>query len=189
MTTKWTGSIVGAIVVVAIAVLVWFPAEQSSELPALIVQSPTPVQKLAPADTRSVPLPSPPGEVYPENDISFEAYFARFGGIAAVDLKTKKIREGVAAKIREEMVGTQVTWNGYVDRIADASSGKVTLVLAMTDGPAGLDTALISFPAALHDQLHGYQKGDHVRVVAVFDEIITVFPLLHGKSAEWIPKG
>ena len=95
----------------------------------------------------------------------------------------------MAAKIREEMVGTQVTWNGYVDRIADASSGKVTLVLAMTDGPAGLDTALIRFPAALHDQLHGYQKGDHVRVVAVFDEIITVFPLLHGKSAEWIPKG
>ncbi|HIF91876.1 MAG TPA: hypothetical protein EYQ60_01920 [Myxococcales bacterium] len=127
--------------------------------------------------------------MHPENDISFEAYFARFGGAAAVDLKSKKIREGMEAEIRDEMVGTQVTWNGYVDRIAEASSGEVTLVLNMTDGPAGLDTAMIRFSAALHDQLHGYEKGHHVRVVAVYDKVMTVFPLLRGKSVELIAEG
>jgi hypothetical protein len=175
-----------AIVVGAIGILWWLPAEQSVEPPVSVVQNLTPVPNLALADTVSVPRLLPHGEEYPQNDISIEAYFARYGGIAAVDLRTKRIREGVAANIREEMVGTRVSWNGYVDRIADAPSGKVTLVLVVTDGLPGLDTALIRFPAALHDQLHGYQKGDHVRVVAVFDEIMTVFPLLRGESVESI---
>jgi hypothetical protein len=153
------------------------------------VQNPTPVLKLASANKSLSPVSLPPGEVHPVNDISIEAYFARFGGVAAVDLKSKKIREGVAAEIRKEMVGTQVTWNGYVDRIADASSGEVTLVLKMTDGPAGLDTALIRFSAAMHDQLHAYEKGHHVRVVAVYDKIMTLFPLLRGKSVERISAG
>ncbi len=189
MTTKWTGSIVGAIVVLAIGVLLWLPVEQSSERPVPVVDNPTTVPELSAADTASGPRLLPPGDEYPKSNVSIEAYFARFGGVAAVDLKTKKIREDVAARIREEMVGTQVTWNGYVDRIADTSSGAVTLVLAKKDGAAGLDTALIRFPAALHDQLHGYEKGDHVRVVAIFDDIMTVFPLLRGKSVEWISEG
>lgn len=178
-----------AIVVFAIGVSLWFPADQSSDPTSLLEQNTTLVLKPAPANQPSSPVMLPPRDVHPENDISIEAYFARFGGVTAVDLKSRKIREGVAEKIREEMVGTQVTWNGYVDRIANAVSGEVTLVLKMTDGPAGLDTALIRFPAALHDQLHAYDKGYHVRVVAVFDEIMTVFPLLSGKSVEWISEG
>ena len=188
MTMKWAGSIVGTIVVLAIGVLWWLPAEQSSEIPTPVVRNPTPVPELVPADTASVSH-LPAGEVYPKNDISIEAYFARFGGIAAVNLKTKKVREAVAAKIHEEMIGTQVTWNGYVDRIVDASSGGVMLVLTMEDGPAGLDTAVIRFPAALNDQLHACKKGDHVRVVAVFDEIMALFPLLRGESLESISEG
>jgi len=189
MATKRTGNILGAIVVLAIGVSLWLPAEQSPEPPVPDVQSTTPVPKLDPADTVLEPRRLPPGDVYPENDISIEAYFARFGGIAAVDLKTKKIREAVSERIRKEMVGTQVTWNGYVDRIADGSPGKMTLVLAMANGPSGLDTALVRFPSVLRDQLHGYAKGDHVRVVAVFDEIMTVFSLLRGMSVESISEG
>ena len=188
MTIKRTGSILGAIVVLAIGVSLWLPVDQSSESTSVLVQNPTPVLKPVPANS-STPVALPPGDVHPENDISIEAYFERFGGIAAVDLKSKTIREGVAAEIREEMVGTQVTWNGYVDRIAEASSGAVTLVLKMTDGAAGLDTVLIRFPAALHDQLHGYENGHHVRVVAVYDKIMTLFPLLRGKSVERISAG
>jgi hypothetical protein len=59
----------------------------------------------------------------------------------------------------------------------------------MTDGPAGLDTVLIRFPATLHDQLHAYENGHHVRVVAVYDKIMTLFPLLRGKSVERISAG
>jgi hypothetical protein len=171
----------------------WLQEDRSFESTPLLVQNPTPVLPPVSANKSSSPvrlsLPLQPGDVHPENDISIEAYFARFGGIASVDLKTKKIRDGVATKILEEMVGTQVTWDGYVDRIADAVSGEVTLVLKMTDGPAGLDTALIRFPSTLRDQLHDYEVGYHVRVVAVFDEIMTVFPLLRGKSVEWISEG
>lgn len=172
-----------------IGISLWLPVDQSREPSSPFVQNPTPTLNLVPANTSLRPVSLPPGEIHPENDISIQGYFARFGGIATVDLKTKKIREGVAAEISEEMVGTQVTWNGYVDRIADASSGEVTLILKMTEGPAGLDIALVRFPAALHDQLHAYEKGHHVRVVAVYNKNMTLFPVLRGKSIERISAG
>ena len=139
-----------------------------------------------PDNESAAPPQAMPKTPYPANDISLEAYFAEFGGIAAMDLKAKKIRPDVEAKIREQMIGTQVTWEGYVKKIADAGSGGLTLVLSKTDAAVGLESAMIRFSAELHDQLDAYQQGDHVRVVAVFDDIMTVFPLLSGHSVESI---
>ena len=77
-----------------------------------------------------------------------------------------------------------MTWDGYVKRVQDLPSGRVVLVLALSPELTGLESAMIKFSAARSDQLHAFQKGDFVRVVAVYDKVASVFPSLRGKSVE-----
>jgi hypothetical protein len=65
----------------------------------------------------------------------------------------------------------------------------VTLVLGLSSEDAGLDTAMVRYSGAWHDVVLAYRKGDHVRVVAIYDKIVSVFPSLRGISIEEIPAG
>jgi hypothetical protein len=46
---------------------------------------------------------------------------------------------------------------------------------------------MVKFSPTWTEELLGYQKGEHVRVVGLFDRVFTVFPSLNGMSVEVIP--
>jgi hypothetical protein len=197
MDTKkvWFVGAATALLVIAGGVL-WLRASEPPERPSPVAAlAPAPAVPPAPAplpnskrpDVAGLPPLFPEGVEYPKSDLSIDEYFANFGGAKVLDPATKKIRDDVAAKLRDELVGKQVTWDGYVQRIENAPSGRVTLVLALKPGQTGLDAAMIRFAAGWGEQIHAYQKGDRVRVVAVYDKIVSVFPSLRGLSVESIP--
>ena len=179
--------IAGILAVLVVGALLWHQEEEPLEVSSAMAPAPKPPPEPAPQDVAGLPPLIMAGEEFPKSDISISQYFERFGGAAVVDVETKKLREDVVAKLQEELVGKQVTWDGYVQRVEDAPSGRVTLVLALKAQQTGLDSAMIRFPASSRDLLHAYQKGDHVRVVAVYDKIVSVFPSLRGISIEPVP--
>jgi hypothetical protein len=178
--TIWIAGAI-AVAVLVVGALLWHPEAGSPVVPS--AETPTP----APQDAVGLPQLIPEGQEFPKSDISINQYFERFGGAAVVDVDTKKIREDVVAKLQEELVGKQVTWDGYVRRVEDAPSGRVTLVLGLKAQQTGLDTAMIRFSGSWRDVLHTYRQGDRVRVVAIYDKIVSVFPSLRGISIEEIP--
>ena len=97
------------------------------------------------------------------------------------------MRPEAAAKIKQELVGKQVSWEGYVRRVETAPSGRLVLILQLDPGSATLRTAMVKFSPVWKDELLGYQKGQHVRVVGLFDRVFTLFPSLNGMSVETLP--
>jgi hypothetical protein len=140
--------------------------------------------------TRDVPgLPALyiEGREYEKNDITLSEYFAEFNTEAVIDPETKKMRPESAAKIKQELIGKQMTWDGYVRRVETAPSGRLVLVLQQDLGASTLKTAMVKFSPIWKNELLGYEKGEHVRVVGLFDRVFTVFPSLNGMSVEIIP--
>ncbi|MDE0885428.1 MAG: hypothetical protein OSB70_07845 [Myxococcota bacterium] len=182
MTTKRTLGIQFVITALALGATPWLLKDAADRT----VESPETATSPA-AIVQVVDMPTAAEEIdqIPEdNDISFEAYVDKFGALTVMDLRTRTLRDGVSSQIREEMVGTEVTWDGYVNRVADAAAGGGTLVLGIREGATGLDAALVRVSPELYDEVQGYQAGDHMRVVARFDGLKTIFPLLSGKSFE-----
>ncbi len=143
--------------------------------------APPPTASIAPVPAAYAPL-FRGDESASDSAISLGEYFQRFGAVAMIDPETKRVREEVAAQIREELVGKQVTWDGYVQRVEDMPSGRVMLVLGANSAHAGIEAAMVKFSPKWRDQLYTYQQGDAVRVVAVYDKTVSVFPSLRGKS-------
>ena len=98
------------------------------------------------------------------------------------------MRPEAVAKVKQELVGKQVTWDGYVRRVETAPSGRLILVLQVDPGGASLNTAMVKFSPTWKDELLGYRKGQRVRVVGLFDRVFTLFPSLNGMSVEAIPE-
>ncbi len=150
------------------------PAEEAAE-------APPPLASVAPPAVAYAPLFR--GDEDPSDSaISLREYFQRFGAVAMIDPETKRVREEIAAQIREELVGKQVTWDGYVQRVEDMPSGRVMLVLGANRAQAGIEAAMVKFSPEWREELYTYQQGDAVRVVAVYDKTVSVFPSLRGKS-------
>jgi len=156
------------------------PAEPASASTTNAPQTPAPPKP----DVAGLPALITPGKDYPVSDVTIDEYFEVYSATNALDMETRKIRADLLAKVQEELVGKQVTWDGYVQRVENAPSGRVTLVLALNPGPPKLEVAMIRYSAGLSKELHAYQIGDHVRTVAVFDKIVSVFPSLRGISIE-----
>ena len=184
------------ILVVAVALILavvgGFLLGQGSE-PAVapVVATPDPASTTTPTEElRDVPgLPALfiPGREYEKNDIPLGDYFAQFSPEVVIDPDTKKIRPEAAAKIRQELVGKQMTWDGYVRKVETAPSGRLVLLLQLEPGAATYRTAMIKFSPVWKNELLGYSKGEHVRVVGIFDRVFTAFPSLNGMSVEVIP--
>lgn len=138
-------------------------------------------------DVPGLPALFPEGMDHPRSEITIDQYFGRFGGGGVIDPETRAMRGDVAETLREELVGKRVTWDGYVQRVAAAPSGRVLLVISVAAGAGGLESAMIRFSAAWSDHIHGYQPGDRVRVVGVYDKVVAVFPSLRGISVEALP--
>ncbi len=160
---------------------------EPTEAPAVAerdsAQTPTEVTR----DVPGLPALYIEGREYEKNDITLSEYFAEFNTEAVIDPETKKIRPESAAKIKQELVGKQMTWDGYVRRVENAPSGRLILVLQLAPGGSTLKTAMVKFSPIWKEELLGYQKGEHVRVVGLFDRVFTVFPSLNGMSVEVIP--
>jgi len=181
-----------AATVVAIGVaLLWLGCSESPEGPSPEAPAPEAAQPPPPDPTAPDVVGLPPlfqeGAEYEESSMSLEEYFAKFGPALVMDPETKKVRPDLVAVLREELVGKQVTWDGYVKRIKDAPSGRVMLVLALKPEQTGLDSAMVMYSSAWAGYLRGYRHGERVRVVAVFDGLVTAFPSLRGISVEAIP--
>ncbi len=150
---------------------------------ALCMRSPEPPESpfaeapplLSPDAAGTAPL-FPEGMEHPTAEITLDQYFADFGGVEAVEPEKQQARE--------ELVGKRVTWEGYVQRVKDARSGNALLTMSLEPQLAQLHAALIRFPPEWREQLHAFEKGDHVRVVAVYDGVVSVFPTLRGISVE-----
>jgi hypothetical protein len=184
MTTKKTLGIQFVITALALAATPWLLKDAADRAVNASATETSPSAIVEVVDTP--PAVEEIDQIPEDNDISFEAYIEKFGALAVMDLKTRTIRDEVSSRINDEMVGTEVTWDGYVNRVAEAAAGGGTLVLGIREGATGLDAALVRVSPELYDEVQGYQAGDHMRVVARFDGLNTVFPLLSGRSFELI---
>ena len=140
----------------------------------------------APRDVPGLPALYIEGREYERNDMPLAAYFEEFSPEVVIDPDTRKMRPEAAARLKEELVGKQVTWHGYVHRVETAPSGRIVLVMQTTPGVTTAQTAMIKFSPVWADELQSYRKGQHVRVVGLFDRVFTVFPTLNGMSVEAI---
>ena len=161
------------------------PAEESTIVAREETEAASPNVELR--DVPGLPALYVEGREYEKNDMPFSDYFATFSPEVMIDPETKKMRPESAAKIKQELVGKQVTWDGYVRRVETAPSGRLVLVLQVAPGDATLRTAMVKFSPIWKNELLGYQKGEHVRVVGLFDRVFSVFPSLNGMSVEAIP--
>ena len=116
-------------------------------------------------DVEGVPPLFPEGRQHPANPISLNAYFERFGTSQLIDGETRTARPDLLESLEQELVGKQVTWDGYVDRVRPLPSGRATLVITPAPEKPGLDVAMVKFPAGDTEELLSYAKGDRVRVV------------------------
>ena len=187
-------TIIALLVVTAVMLAVgggFFLGKKSEREEASAIVTPKPTAAATPTQAlRDVPgLPALyiEGREYEKNDIPLGDYFAEFSPEIVIDPETKKIRPEAAAKIKQELVGKQVTWDGYVRRVETAPSGRLVLVLQLEPGGASLKTAMVKFSPVWKNELLSYQRGDHVRVVGLFDRVFTMFPSLNGMSVEAIP--
>ena len=163
------------------------PQAASAPSAAVPVPAEPPVAGLPPdVDVVGLPPLFPEGLEHEANPISFADYSARFGAAVAIDPQTRRIREDVEETLERELVGRQVTWEGYVDRIRALPSGRVTLVLAAKPENSGLDKAMIKFAGGESEGILDFTRGDRVRVVAVFDRITSVFPSLRGLEVQML---
>lgn len=128
------------------------------------------------------------GREYEKNDMPLVDYFVKYDPKDMIDPETKKMRPEAAAKIKQELVGKQVTWEGYVRRVETAPSGRLILVFQVDSGNATLNTAMAKFSPVWKDELLGYEKGQRVRVVGLFERVFTLFPSLNGMSVEAVPE-
>jgi len=186
MTTKRTLGIQFLITALALGATPWLLEEQPAHQRAATEMETTSISAVQGSEVLS-PVEADDSNVA-DNEISFEDYIEEFGGLAVLDLKTRTLRTEVTDRIHEELVGTEVTWDGYVSRVAEAAAGGGTLVLGMKESETGLDAALVRVSPDLYEEVQTYQAGDHMRVVARFDGIRTVFPLLSGRSVELISR-
>ena len=148
--------------------------------------TPTPIENLR-GDVPGLPVLFVPGREYEKNEMPLRDYFAEFSPEVMLDPQTKKMRPEAAARIKQELVGRQVTWDGYVRKVETAPSGRLVLVIQLDPGNAQLSTAMIKFSPTWKDELLSYRKGEHVRVVGLFARVFTLFPQLDGMSVEVIP--
>ena len=137
-------------------------------------------------DVPGLPVLFVEGREYEKNDISLADYFAEFQPTTMIDPETKKLRPEAAARLEQELVGKQVTWEGYVRRVETAPSGRLVLVFQLEPGAASLYTAMAKFSPTWSDELLGYRQGQRVRVVGLFGRVFSLFPSLNGMSVEAI---
>jgi hypothetical protein len=161
------------------------PAEAPA--PAVVTRAPAQTQPEELRDVPGLPALYIEGREYEKNDMPLSNYFAEFSPEVVIDPETKKIRPEAAARIRQELVGKQMTWDGYVRKVETAPSGRLVLVLQLEPGDVTARTAMIKFSPVWKDELLSYRTGEHVRVVGLFDRVFTVFPSLNGMSVEIIP--
>jgi len=158
-----------------------------AEAPAVVTPAPMQTQPEERRDVPGLPALYIEGREYEKNDMPFGDYFATFSPEVVIDPETKKIRPEAAARIREELVGKQMTWDGYVRKVETAPSGRLVLLLQLEPGDVTARTAMIKFSPIWKDELFSYRTGEHVRVVGLFDRVFTVFPSLNGMSVKVIP--
>ena len=157
-------------------------AEPAPEAPVVEVLPPSPT---AP-DVAGLPPLVPGGVEREESELAIQDYFDRYGGVDALEPDEDVLRSDLASEIQAELVGKQVTWDGYVARIQDAPSGRVMLVLTR-DPEKSAEAAMVRFSAAWSEYVHAVPIGTRVRVVGVFDKLIGVFPSIAGISVETLP--
>lgn len=191
MDKKMMGLVVATAVVVAIGG--GFLLGRSSgpaETPAIVTPDGTaaPISKEKLRDVPGLPALYIEGREYEKNDMPLADYFVKFDPNDMIDPDTKKMRPEAVAKIKQELVGKQVTWEGYVRRVDTAPSGRLVLVFQVDSGNATLNTAMAKFSPVWKDELLGYEQGQRVRVVGLFDRVFTLFPSLNGMSVEAIPE-
>jgi hypothetical protein len=189
MSTRSLG-IIGALAVLLVVggAVLWQrgpapPAEPISVAPEPEPEATEPTPLL---DVAGLPPLFPEGMDHPKSEISLDEYFAQYGAEAAYNPEANKFREDLEPTLQDELIGKQVTWEGYIQRIEDAPSGRVMLVITPDPEKPGLNAAMIKYSAGLSEQIHAYNKGDRVRVVAVYDKLMTVIPSLRGISVELI---
>lgn len=186
-----TIGIFGVVVALVVAggIASWF-----NSAPAVEERPPQAAAPIAPPpgetepDVAGLPPLFPEGQDLPESDVTFAQYYEEFDDEEILDPRTSQLREEKAAQIREEIGGKRVTWEGYVARVRDAPSGRVMIMLTLNERPSA-EAALFTFSAAWSDHVRGYQKGDHVRVVGVYDRMMGSFPSMRGMSIEPITAG
>lgn len=183
-------------VVVAVAValgagfLLGRRSEQGTAAPVAAVDEQAeaaPSSEDPPTDVRGLPALYIPGREYERNDMPITEYFSEFSPEVMIDPETRKVRPEAAERLKEELVGKQVTWEGYVQRVKTAPSGRLVLVMQATQDGSAAQTAMIKFSPVWADELQSYRRGQHVRVVGLFDRVFTVFPSLNGMSVEALP--
>jgi hypothetical protein len=158
------------------------PTPETGAAPVVEVAPPGPTEP----DAAGVPPLIPEGIELEPSEMGIDEYFERYGGVDALAPDADAIREDLAAEIEEQLVGKQVTWDGYVARIRDAPSGRVMLVVTR-DREESPEAAMVRMSAAWSDYVHAIPEGTHVRVVGVFDKLIGVFPSLAASSIEPLP--
>lgn len=187
MDTKTTVLVVAALVLAVGGGFLLGRESKPPEGPAVVTRDPAPAPPEELRDVPGLPALFIEGREYEKNDMPLDDYFAVFSPEVVIDPDTKKIRPEAAAKIRKELVGKQMTWDGYVRKVETAPSGRLVLILQVEPGGATIRTAMIKFSPVWKNELLGYRKGEHVRVVGLFDRVFTVFPSLNGMSVEAIP--
>jgi len=190
MDKKMLVLVVVAALVVAVGGGFWLGQTSApAEAPAIVTRearAPTPKEELS--DVPGLPALYIEGREYEKNDMPLADFFVEYSPTNMIDPETKKMRPEAVAKIKQELVGKQVTWDGYVRRVETAPSGRLVLVLQVDSGAATLNTAMVKFSPVWKNELLGYAKGQHVRVVGLFDRVFTLFPSVNGMSVEAVPE-
>ncbi|MDJ0787611.1 MAG: hypothetical protein QNK05_12450 [Myxococcota bacterium] len=157
-------------------------APGSDAAPVVAVPPPSPTDP----DVEGLPPLVAPGVEREESELAIGDYFDRYGGVDALEPNEDVLRADLAQEIEAELVGKQITWDGYVARIQDAPSGRVMLVLTR-DREQSAEAAMVRLSAAWSEYVHAVPIGTRVRVVGVFDKTIGVFPSIAGISLETLP--
>jgi len=187
--TRGMGIFAGALAVLAIGfAAVWFGGARPEPEPARPARPAVPAPGPTDPDVVGLPALFPEGLDHPQSNLDMDAYFAAYGSREITNPATDRIREDVEAQLTEELKGKEVTWEGYVARIQDAPSGRVMVMVTLRPN-ATAEAAMFHFSAAWSDHIHAYEKGEHVRVVGVYDKLLGVFPSLRAKSIEPIENG